>query len=620
MSQPSRVTLEKTRAIWLAAWPAALAAWSKFTRLRMPVLCLETNEATAEGLAGSFAMIRLVDQAIVVSLPGVHASKVEAYAVEILAHEIGHHVLAPATLTEHVRMLARMRRALPTVEFHAPMVANLYTDLLINDRLQRSAGLRLAEVYQAIAGEEAGGAVWRVYMRIYEVLWNLPRGALKGGATDDHMEGDAILGARLVRSFARDWLRGSGRFAALLLPHLMNDQKSQGLIERMLDTRHAAANSEPAGLTEKDSDEDSGALHPADDPALSDDLAEGDEPLTERAVNKKAGRDVVLRPNSPVAPRGSGDAPGQAREPFEYGEILRAAGLDVSDHEAAVRYYREQARPHIVPFPTRPMPLSADPLPEGLEPWDIGDPLDAADWLQTVLQSPCVIPGLTTVQRVWGISEGHEPAREPLDLDLYVDSSGSMPDPQRRVSFLALAGAIVCLSALRAGSRVQVTLWSGPRQVTKTAGFVRDEHAILQVLTGFYGGSTAFPIHVLRDTYANRKPNDRAVHILAISDEGITTMFDQDEKRNSGWDVAAMALARARGGGTFVLNLFEGFGTALAAHLGNERARLERAQREQGWNLHRVGSWPDLVAFARNFSRQRFGTDAPVTRVREVAP
>ncbi|HEU0300172.1 MAG TPA: hypothetical protein VFR37_11975, partial [Longimicrobium sp.] len=123
--------VETLAAQWEAAWPAALAAWSRFTRLRPPTLCLTEKEAAREGLAGSFAMIRLVDQAVVVSLPEVRDSGVEAFAVEVLAHEIGHHVLAPATLTDHVRMIARMRRALPTLEQHAATVANLYTDLLI---------------------------------------------------------------------------------------------------------------------------------------------------------------------------------------------------------------------------------------------------------------------------------------------------------------------------------------------------------------------------------------------------------------------------------------------------------------------------------------------------------
>jgi len=195
--------VDHVREQWAAAWPAALAAWSKFTRLRPPNLCLTETQARHEGLTGSFAMIRLQDQAVVVSLPEVIACHVESFATEVLAHEIGHHVPAPATLTDHMRMIARMRWALPTVEQHAPMVANLYTDVLINDRLQRSAGLRVGDVYRAIGKGGSSGAVWTLYLRIYEILWSLERGSLGGGQTDDRLEGDAWLGARLARSYAR---------------------------------------------------------------------------------------------------------------------------------------------------------------------------------------------------------------------------------------------------------------------------------------------------------------------------------------------------------------------------------------------------------------------------------
>ena len=90
--------LEGLRAEWEATWPRALEVWSKFTRLRPPTLCLTQEAALQEGLTGSFAMIRLQDQAVIVSLPSVVSCRVEAYALEVLAHEIGHHVLAPATL------------------------------------------------------------------------------------------------------------------------------------------------------------------------------------------------------------------------------------------------------------------------------------------------------------------------------------------------------------------------------------------------------------------------------------------------------------------------------------------------------------------------------------------
>ena len=180
-----------------------------------------------------------------------------------------------------------------------------------------------------------------------------------------------------------------------------------------------------------------------------------------------------------------------------------------------------------------------------------------------------------------------------------------MPNPQQRLSYLTLAGAIVALSALKAGARVQATLWSGKHQCLCTEGFVREEAAILAILTGFFGGGTAFPIHKLRDTYAGRDSLARPAHILVISDDGVSTMFDPDERGNSGWDVAAMALAAARGGGTLALDLYEGFSGAW----------VEPAA-AQGWSIERVRSQAELVTFARNFSRRHYG---PAPKVRKAA-
>ncbi len=571
--------LTALRDAWRAEWPTALGLWSKFTRLGEPRWCFTDAEAAAEGLTGSFAMIRLTDQAVVVNLALVQASQLERFGREILAHEIGHHVYTPADLDDYARMIARMRWGLPTKEHLAPFISNLYTDLLINDRLQRSAGLSMAAVYQAL-GSDSTDPLWTLYMRIYEILWRLQRGTLAKGEITDALQGDALLGARLVRSYAREWLEGSGKFAALCLPYLLeNDgQAAQDLLKGWRDTQNAGAGGMPHGLTEMDPGERDGAQHPALDPELS-----GLGPPSEKPAQ--------------------GSSQGQGREPFQFGEILRALGLPLSAHEAAIRYYRERAAPYLVPFPSRQRPESTEPLPEGLEPWDIGAPLEAADWTESVMVSPIIIPGLTTVQRVWGTAEGSQPKREPLDLDLYVDSSGSMANPQVNVSYLTLAGAIVALSALRAGSRVQATLWSGAHQFLTTAGFVTDQHKILEILTGYIGGATAFPIHVLRDTFKDRTPRDCPAHILIISDDGVTTMFDKDEQNTSGWDVARMALTNARGGGTLLLNLYAEW---------QKNADLLRANQEQGWNIHTVRNWEDLVEFAHWFSRLKYGgRDAP---------
>ncbi len=620
------MTLETLKTQWQHAWPAALAIWSRFTRLSEPIWCTSDEAARVEGLTSSFAMIRLNDHAVVINLAEIARRALDDYALEILAHEIGHHVYCPADLTDNARMLARLRRGLPTQETQAPLVGNLYTDLLINDRLQRSDQLRISNIYQMLAAQNknvGSDPLWLLYMRTYEILWRLQTGTLAPGLlkykskprqntqainqanafpelTRARIETDAQLCARLVRVYGRDWLRGAGRFAVLCLPYVIGDgaKTIDEVLRAWNDTQNAGAGAIPEGLSDLDSDEVDGVMHPAMDPELSGvEEAPGDAPkaLEVSGVSKGSGA-------------------GQRREPFEYGDILKQLGIKLSDHEIAVRYYKEQAAPHLIRFPTHTLPESTEPLPEGLEPWDIGSPLENADWIESVIFSPQIIPGMTTVQRVYGQTQGAQPQHEPIDLDLYVDCSGSMPNPQQNISYLTLAGAIVALSALRVGSRVQATLWSGARQFQTTDGFVRDENAIMRILTGYLGGGTAFPIHMLRDTYAKRTKYDRAVHILIISDDGVTTMFGNDEQKSSGWDISKMALEKARAGGSMVLALGLDWQAdpakldkTMATYYKQTILDLQRAHHEQGWAIHRVQSWDQLVAFARQFAREKYG-------------
>ncbi len=92
-----------------------------------------------------------------------------------------------------------------------------------------------------------------------------------------------------------------------------------------------------------------------------------------------------------------------------------------------------------------------------------------------------------------------------------------------------------------------------------------------------------------------------------ISDDGITTMFDHDERRNDGWDVAAKALAAAGAGGSMALNIRPDW---EASHKKSWDARafadLRRAKREQGWEIYAVSRLDELVDFARAFSRHHY--------------
>lgn len=577
---------------WLAAWPAALAAWSSATQLRSPQLFRDDRAARADGMSGEIAAIRLRDQVVMVNLATIRKRKLEDHALAVLAHEIGHHVYAPGNLTDHARMLAAMNRMLTGLPPRAVKLAgNLYQDLLINDRLQRRAQVDVAAVYRKLADGGEASETWKLYARTYEHLWRLEDGAIAPPGVDAETDADAMLLARIVRHFAGDWLKGARRFAAIVYRYLAKDEedRTRQTFERMglHDTRDASA---PAA-GEEGADSIPDGLASIDPSEVEDDEGfDGDilDPLGERKAN-------VPQPRNTAPEREGKGRPGvQHRSPFEYGQLLKALGLDLAAHEVTTRYYRERALPHLIPFPARRAPQAREPLAEGYEEWAPSDAIDALDPVASVLRSPHVIPGVTTLQRVYGETPGADPARVPVDLDVYVDCSGSMPNPAVDVSYLALAATILALSALRAGARVQATLWSGPGQFETTGGFVRDEKRILAVITGYLCGSTAFPLHVLRDTYGARKPTDPSAHVVVVSDDGVTTMLARDERGEPGDRICARALARARGGGTLVLNL------PRAAW--KERETFE----ELGFRVSAVTRWEDLVAFARKFVRERY--------------
>ena len=128
---------------------------------------------------------------LVISLKKIINLKLEKYALEVMAHEIGHHVYCPADLTDLAKMAARIRKALPSKENMSSFVGNLYSDLLVNDRLFREHGLRMDKVYMAI-GEKTDNKLWNFYLRIYEILWSLKKGTLTSIPMTDEMEANLI--------------------------------------------------------------------------------------------------------------------------------------------------------------------------------------------------------------------------------------------------------------------------------------------------------------------------------------------------------------------------------------------------------------------------------------------
>lgn len=575
---------------WRAKWEAALRVWSHYVMLRPPQFFHDSKDARAHGLEESFAAISMVTLETSVDLQRVVEFHVEDFAMPVLCHEIGHHVLCPGNLADYARLIAIIR---PVVgdQKRAALMENLFADFVVNDRLYSSRGLPMVELYDRLHAhtatldqpeklEESGSKLWTFYLRVYETWWRLPRGSLAGPHITREMDVDAGIAARILRVFGHRWLVAIKQLAYVFLKYLPTPDEISKVILPNLDWE---------SIGDLDPEELGKAVYGltsiSPEEAAAADITELD------AYGQKSGKgpsgDLDSGQNEPSL--------GQHRTPAQFGQILKDLGANLTPNQVAVQYYREVASPHLVPFPTIPQ-ASRGKIPEGSGTWETGDELEALDYELSIYESPVVIPGITTRRRLYGEDVGSDEAADPLYLDVYVDCSGSMPNPLTQLSYLTLAAVIMSLSALRAGAKVQATLWSDYGRFKSTNGFIDDETELLGIVTGFVSGGTGFPLNVLRDTYAMYPETEPPAHIMVISDAGVDTMLDKDEQDTPGEEIAKMALEKCRGGGTLVLNMFPSVWN-------DQHERLK----ELGFDIFLVRRWQELEAFSREFSSRTYG-------------
>ncbi len=575
--------------LWAETWPAAVGLWNPYVTLREPVWCLKTREAQKEGLNGSFAMIRLTDHRIVIDLESVASYHVDDYALQVLAHEIGHHVLIPANLHDNTGLFLRLRLALAGIEDRVPLVANLYSDIIINDMLQRTFKLDMAAVYakiQEAAPMSSPLHIW--YMRTYEYLWGLKRGVISGKVQSPTIDADASLAASLVRSYARNWLDGASRYGLLAFPYLVEDadhKKAREEMARYLDAEKSSAGSQVAG-----------GMAEVDQAILDGIVDPREEALVNQSDSTAEAESKEKKPAESITPSlAGGTGPGQRyQQPGAYIDLMRQVNPEADENRLINRYYRDIAMPWLVPFPVDESAPRIDLLPEGTGQWEFGDPLEELDWFETALVSPVVIPGITTRNRIYSEDVGSPEKPDPFNLYVGIDCSGSMNNPKSNFSWPVCAGTIVSLSALRAGARVMCCLSGEPGSFLETNGFIKSENDVLTVLTSYLGTGYAYGIPRLQTPHLEAVKGK--THLLIISDDDIFSMLQAKFKdTGTNYDIAEQALNKAGGGGTMVLHSKSQWHAADVEKL-----------KKMGWAVHFVTDEREMLDFARAFADRNY--------------
>jgi hypothetical protein len=232
-------------------------------------------------------------------------------------------------------------------------------------------------------------------------------------------------------------------------------------------------------------------------------------------------------PVHPGAPDGDADAEEEsAQQSGQRLDVARTLGLysDLDPAEVLAAWDRTEASRWVRPYTRRAPAQPTGGLPGPLELWETGDALGDIDWAATLRGGP-VIPGVTTRRRT-ELDDEPVVRETSLEIDLYIDSSGSMRHP-RRGSPAVLAGTILALSVLRGGGRVRVTSFSAAGQVAGMERATRDPVEIVGALCVFFGGGTSFPLDLYGSRYAGlpRATGEVQRHVVVLSDDGLVSMF-----------------------------------------------------------------------------------------------
>jgi hypothetical protein len=477
-------------------WPLAQAYWSRFLLLGQPV---------DDSRQPSIAQIDLLTRQVSLNANLVLSKKLIGSVEALLAHEIGHHVRYPGTLQTQARLRILERSLIPFDDYS---VINLFTDLMINERLGTHLKDQMVRIYQAFTLEPAfhGEGKWKCdplflfYLGIYEQLWHLDEGVLMGPAADEFQL--AFPGYR-----AESALLAQNVFT--LGPNLY----TQFLYFLSITTRYLRPlfDDQPTTIDPYQC----GKGQPT-----ADDWGDAMTPTARELEALRRARDEGW----------FDDDQGKRLEEAKNLESRMAGlpGFGTTDAtlvpEAMAAFYRQRAEVYLLKPPPQRRWGEAH-TPTTLEDWEPGDSPREIDWLATLSQRGAELGTAQPLKRSRvAEEEGYEMPMWQPRLEIYLDVSGSMPNPCLALNAMTLAAQILSLGTVRAGGRVRALLYSSEPLLFWE--WSRSETEISRFLMHYLGAGTEFPFPILGRSVAECG-GDQPIRVV-ISDRDFDTNFDAD--------------------------------------------------------------------------------------------
>jgi hypothetical protein len=397
----------------------------------------------------------------------------------LLDHGITHYTFCPWDFHTHLMLYAEAKKVMGDKEL-AKRVANYFIDVTADTYCVKKRFTEIPELHRALKK----GEVEKVIASLYEKIWGIDLGISDPKTGKKTHEEIVRRLARIPYLNRSRWPESMKKFARSLKPLLLEEQKEQ-------EAMGGKGDSNPQG------DHDLNYYS-------YEEIDQGLRDFAKKTMALPEFKDIVEDFSEELKDAGYGTEGGMGRG--------RGSPID-----ADVLFYMKLAESYSIPLRKIPMEKKGYLHPHSHSPWEVGSPFQDMDIWTSFGK---IMPGIT---QIWKKREGKGRGKTEGSPDclIAIDSSGSMINPRKNLSYAVLGAACATNAYLRNDSKVAVYNFSdAPMGGKDILPFTENREEIYRVLCKYFGGGTALDLEDLVPLIQGRKNLD----LFIITDMKITNL------------------------------------------------------------------------------------------------
>lgn len=394
----------------------------------------------------------------------------------LLDHGITHYTFCPWDFQTHLSLYAEAKKVMGDKEI-AKRAAAHFIDIIADTHCVKKRPTEIPQLHRNLKK----GPVEEVIASVYQKIWGVDLGVSL------NKKGHEEVVRRLARIPYLDrsrWTESIRRFARSIKPLLVMEQQN------------------------KESGGGKGDSNPLGEHDLNhytyEEIDQGLRDYAQKTMVLSEFREVVEDFSSELKEVGYGIDGGMGRG--------KGRAID-----ADILFYMKLAENYSIPLKKLPLESSGVLHPHSHAPWEVGAPFQDIDIWTSFGK---IMPGITqTWKKKEGVGRGKTEGTP--DCLIIIDSSGSMINPRKSLSYAVLGAACVTNAYLKNNSKVAVYNFSdAPMGGREILDYTTNREEIYRTLCKYFGGGTALDLEDILPLIKRRKEPD----LFIITDMKITNL------------------------------------------------------------------------------------------------